>query len=59
TELQDILTAEARLAAGTYGTCIDCEEPIPHARLVTYPTAKRCIRCQRIHESTRAITGRS
>ncbi len=52
-ELQDILAAEARLAAGTYGICIDCEEPVPYARLSAYPTAKRCIRCQRIREATR------
>lgn len=52
-ELQDILAAEARLAAGTYGICIDCEEPVPYARLAAYPTAKRCIRCQRIREATR------
>lgn len=53
-ELQDIFAAEARLAAGTYATCIDCDLPIPYARLVAYPTAKRCRRCQQIHETTRA-----
>jgi phage/conjugal plasmid C-4 type zinc finger TraR family protein len=51
-ELQDILAAESRLAAGTYGICIDCEEPIPYARLAAYPTAKRCIRCQQVREAT-------
>lgn len=39
-ELQDIVGAEARLAAGTYGKCIDCDEPAPYARLAAYPTAK-------------------
>lgn len=53
-ELQDIFAAETRLAAGTYGTCIDCGLPIPYARLVAYPTAKRCLRCQQIRETTRA-----
>lgn len=53
-ELQDIFAAETRLAAGTYGTCIDCGVPIPYTRLVAYPTAKRCLRCQQIHETTRA-----
>ena len=52
-ELQDIFAAEARLAAGTYGTCIDCSLAIPYARLVAYPTAKRCLRCQQIRETTR------
>lgn len=57
-ELQDILAAEARLAAGTYGICIDCEAPVPYARLDAYPTAKRCIGCQQVHEATRAAAGR-
>ena len=55
-ELQDIFAAESRLAAGTYGTCVDCDVPIPYARLVAYPTAKRCLRCQQIRETTRAPT---
>ena len=53
-ELQDIYGAEARLAVGTYGVCIDCDEPVPYARLAAYPTAKRCIGCQQTHESKRA-----
>lgn len=53
-ELQDIFGAEARLAAGTYGTCIDCEVPVPYQRLTAYPTAKRCLPCQQIHEAKRA-----
>lgn len=57
-ELQDILAAEARLAAGTYGICIDCEEPVPYERLVAYPTAKRCIGCQEVREATYAKAGR-
>lgn len=53
-ELRDIVTTEARMAAGTYGTCIDCGVPIPFERLAAYPTAKRCLRCQQIREATRA-----
>ena len=53
-ELQDIYSAEARLAVGTYGVCIECDEPVPYARLAAYPTAKRCIACQQAHESKRA-----
>jgi phage/conjugal plasmid C-4 type zinc finger TraR family protein len=53
-ELRDIVAAEARIAAETYGTCIDCGAPIPFARLAAYPTAKRCLRCQQIREATRA-----
>ena len=53
-DLRDIVAAEARIAAGTYGTCIDCGAEIPFARLAAYPTAKRCLRCQQIREATRA-----
>ena len=52
-ELRDIVAAEARIAAGTYGICIDCAVPVPFARLEAYPTAKRCIPCQEIREHKR------
>ncbi len=58
-ELQDILAAEARLAAGTYAVCVDCDAAVPYARLAAYPTAKRCLHCQEIHEAKRASTRRS
>lgn len=53
-ELQDIFGAENRLAAGMYGTCIDCALPIPYARLVVHPTAKRCLRCQNVRDTSRS-----
>lgn len=52
-ELRDIVAAEARIAAGTYGNCIDCGVAVPLARLQAYPTAKRCISCQEIREQSR------
>lgn len=58
-ELQDINAAEARLAAGTYGVCIDCGEPVPYDRLAAYPTAKRCLGCQQIHEANRTPARRA
>lgn len=57
-ELQDVIAAQARLSAGTYGTCIDCGMPIPYLRLKAYPTAKRCLRCQQIREATRGHSAR-
>jgi RNA polymerase-binding transcription factor DksA len=60
-ELRDIAAAEARLAAGRYGICIDCGTAIGFKRLDAYPTAKRCIACQQRREKTRApspYTGR-
>ncbi|GIK85620.1 MAG: TraR/DksA family transcriptional regulator [Burkholderiales bacterium] len=45
-ELADVEAALARSAAGTYGECVDCGEPIAPARLRAYPAATRCIACQ-------------
>lgn len=58
-ELQDIFAARARMAAGTYGVCIDCGVAVPYERLAAYPTAKRCLGCQQIHEAKRTSAGRS
>lgn len=38
--------ALARLEAGRYNTCIDCEEEINIERLRRIPTAQRCISCE-------------
>jgi len=38
--------ALARLVAGRYGLCAECEEPIPVARLRALPFAVRCLPCQ-------------
>jgi RNA polymerase-binding protein DksA len=53
-EVRDINAAQARIAAGTYGTCIDCGRPIGKKRLEAYPTAKRCIEDQQRREKLRA-----
>jgi RNA polymerase-binding transcription factor DksA len=53
-EVRDIIAAEARIAAGTYGTCIDCGLPIGRKRLEAYPTAKRCVEDQERREKLRA-----
>ena len=49
-EVRAIDAALIRIAEGNYGVCIDCDEPIPAARLQAYPTAKRCLACQAAHE---------
>lgn len=41
--LDEIDAATHRLAAGTYGTCAVCGEPIDPARLDARPTADTCI----------------
>jgi DnaK suppressor protein len=49
-ELRAIDAALARIAAGTYGICEDCAQPIDRARLEAAPAAARCVNCQRKHE---------
>ncbi|MEU3711296.1 TraR/DksA family transcriptional regulator [Streptomyces catenulae] len=44
--LAEIEQAEARLAAGTYGTCVRCAEPVPAERLEILPYARCCVGCQ-------------
>jgi RNA polymerase-binding transcription factor DksA len=58
-DLRDTIAAEGRIAAGTYGVCIDCAADIEYQRLAAYPTAKRCFRCQQNHEKTFASASRS
>lgn len=38
-ELRMIDSALQRISAGTYGTCVDCAQSIPTARLEVEPTA--------------------
>ena len=52
-EVRDISAAQARIAAGTFGTCIECGRPIGRKRLEAYPTAKRCIEDQQRREKLR------
>jgi len=52
-EVRDIEAALQRIAAGTYAICIRCDQPIDGERLDAYPTAKRCLACQRLHERNR------
>ena len=45
-ELGRVRAALDRIAAGTYGACIDCGTDIPLARLHAAPEATRCVACQ-------------
>lgn len=44
-EMADIRAALARIADGSYGTCVICGNPISEARLQALPTAVTCIDC--------------
>ncbi|MEN6584783.1 MAG: TraR/DksA family transcriptional regulator [Sulfuricella sp.] len=56
-EMRDIEAARKRLKQGEYGVCIDCDEAIAFERLLAYPTALRCVRCQQTYEKTHASEG--
>lgn len=49
-ELTDIAAARERIAAGTYGECVDCGKDIAVERLHAQPTAMRCVICQGAYE---------
>ena len=51
--LENIRTALARLQAGEYGVCHDCDEEIPEKRLRALPFATRCIACQTSAETSK------
>lgn len=44
-ELARIAAALERLAAGDYGFCLRCDEPIARARLEADPAATLCVGC--------------
>lgn len=48
--LRDVKLALARVADGSYGICMHCEEEIRPKRLDAVPWAKYCIRCQEAHD---------
>jgi RNA polymerase-binding protein DksA len=55
-EIRDIEAARSRIKAGSFGTCVTCGGEIDFERLLVYPTAKRCVTCQRQRERTYAHT---
>lgn len=40
-----VTDALARIEAGTYGICINCERPIPYGRLIAMPETALCVSC--------------
>lgn len=52
-EAGDIERARDRIAAGTYGYCMDCEQPVAVERLQASPAAMRCRDCQERYERER------
>ena len=51
---RDFKDVQQRLEEGTYGTCVDCGQPIPDARLEVRPEATRCVADQEKYEAANA-----
>ncbi len=49
-EYNMIRQALKMIEQGTYGLCIECEQPILEKRLKLYPNATRCLVCQELLE---------
>lgn len=58
-ELAQVDAALAHVADGTYGLCVDCEEPIEAARLIAHPAALRCAECQGYAERSALLAART
>ncbi|MEQ9023538.1 MAG: TraR/DksA family transcriptional regulator, partial [Pseudomonadales bacterium] len=44
-ELKMVEAALGRIRDGSYGTCIDCGEPVAEGRLQAIPYAQYCVAC--------------
>lgn len=44
-KLAQVLSARARLDAGTYGACTECGADVPFQRLLIFPEAPTCAAC--------------
>jgi DnaK suppressor protein len=57
--LRDVRAALRRIRDGSFGNCMDCEEPINPKRLAAVPWALRCIKCQEAADSDGQETAES
>jgi DnaK suppressor protein len=51
--LHEVQSALRRIDAGTFGTCLDCEEYISLKRLTAVPWSPSCITCQEAADRNR------
>jgi RNA polymerase-binding transcription factor DksA len=49
--LREVIEALARMEDGRYGTCRQCSQPLPVARLEVLPQLALCMECQRALEA--------
>ena len=55
TALADTNAALEKVADGRYGVCETCGEAIGYARLLAYPSARRCLACQKSEEARSGV----
>jgi len=55
--LRQVAEALARIAAGDYGICLECAEPISAKRLTALPWAALCLPCQEAADRERREAG--
>jgi DnaK suppressor protein len=53
--LRNVRSALGRIADGSYGVCLHCEEEISQKRLQAVPWAPFCIQCQEIADRNQAM----
>ncbi len=51
--LRKVELALQRLHAGTYTTCENCGQTIPHERLLAKPSVSLCLSCQELKDATK------
>jgi len=55
---KDLISALDKINKGTYGNCLNCRGEIADARLLAYPTAKRCMPCQKKYDKSGSLNRR-
>ena len=58
-ELEQVRKAEQRIVSGSFGLCVDCDEPINLRRLTALPATPYCTGCQSAHEQSPAHESRA
>ena len=53
--IRETHAALGRIQEGTFGTCAQCEEPIPRERLEAIPYARCCVQCAEKTEAASAV----
>ena len=53
--LADVDAALMAMNEGSYGTCLECGEPIASRRLQAIPWASHCIRCQQALDHSKEL----